>query len=146
MNLDDIQKATSDDLTLLKAMSLVRTGRWFELDQLSDPVVNIQELGQYRNCKDELTCHADNILLRNDKTVIPTSLCDLSCTWRSPWYGTNQGFDMLKSQVSRNQRESWTDSTQVHCMPSCEWQTRTLWTTTHITSATWLAESEHGLL
>lgn len=78
MTVNDIQAATSRDPTLMKAIDLARTGRWFEIEKITDPAINIHELRQYNNCRDELTCHVDNILLKDDKIVIPTSLLAVS--------------------------------------------------------------------
>ena len=78
MNINDIQTATSRDPTLMKAIDLVCTGRWFEIAKITDPAINMDELRQYHNSKNELTCHVNNILLRNDKIVIPKSLRDLA--------------------------------------------------------------------
>ena len=44
MNLEDVKSTTSPYRTILKAMDLVRTGRWFEIKTLHDPNINLEEL------------------------------------------------------------------------------------------------------
>ena len=62
----------------MKAIDLRGTGRWFEIEKITDPAINRNELRQYHNSKNELTCTVNNILLRNDKIVIPQSLRDMA--------------------------------------------------------------------
>lgn len=74
MTLDDIKKETKKDKTMQKVMSLVRSSRWHEVKTINDPNIDSAELQLFYNIKDELVCHADNVLLRNNLIVIPPAL------------------------------------------------------------------------
>ena len=66
--------ATANDKTILKAKEFVRTGRWFELETVWDPNIPIDELRELRSVCEEFTCHSDNLLMRDDRIVLPTKL------------------------------------------------------------------------
>ena len=55
-------------------MSLVRSSRWHEIQTINDRHINTKELQLFYNVRDELVCHMDNILLRNNLTVVPSAL------------------------------------------------------------------------
>ncbi|CAC5425643.1 unnamed protein product [Mytilus coruscus] len=76
MTLSEVKCATMADKTLQKAIELSRNGKWFEIKKMQDPNLDIQELQQYRSIQDELVVHEDNILLRDNRIVMPTSLRD----------------------------------------------------------------------
>ena len=57
-----------------QVMSLVRSSRWHEIKTINDRHINTKELQLFYNVRDELVCHMDNILLRNNLTVVPSAL------------------------------------------------------------------------
>lgn len=74
MKIEDVKVATSNDKTMLKAMEMVRTGRWFEIKKLDDPDVSVEELQELSNVRDELTFPNDSLLLRGNQIVLPIEL------------------------------------------------------------------------
>ena len=76
MTLTAIKEATENDPTLCKAMEFVRLDQWSKMKQLNEPNIDYNDLRVLSTVRDELTCHPDNILLRNNNIVIPSSLRD----------------------------------------------------------------------
>ncbi|VDI49213.1 Hypothetical predicted protein [Mytilus galloprovincialis] len=76
MSLSEVKGASLTDRTLQKAIELTRNGKWYELKKLDDPNLDIQELQVYRSIQDELVVHDENILLRDNRIVMPMSLRD----------------------------------------------------------------------
>ncbi|KAK3105801.1 hypothetical protein FSP39_006028 [Pinctada imbricata] len=76
ITLDEVKAATMNSPTLQTAISYVRNGRWFEIRDISDSNVDIEELTALRSIRDELTVFADNVLLRGHRIVLPQSLRD----------------------------------------------------------------------
>jgi hypothetical protein len=75
MTLDEVKMAATEDKTLVKAVEYVQTGRWFELKNITDHEIDIQELQALRAVKDELvTC--DGVLMRDSRIVLPMRLRD----------------------------------------------------------------------
>lgn len=74
MTLDEIKDASSKDATLQKVISFVKTSQWYDMKNLTNPDINMQELQMFYNIKDELSCYSDNILLRSNLIVIPSAL------------------------------------------------------------------------
>lgn len=74
MTLDDIKEATSKDKTLTTVMNFVRTSQWYKVKFVEDSDIDLKELKAFYTIRDELTCHNDNILLRNNLIVIPRTL------------------------------------------------------------------------
>ena len=74
MTLDDIKNETKKDKTMRQVMSLVRSSRWHEIKTINDPDIDTKELQLFYNVRDELVCHTDNILLRNNLIVVPSAL------------------------------------------------------------------------
>ncbi len=81
MTLDDIKNETKKDKTMQQVMSLVRSSRWHEIKTINDPDIDTKELQLFYNVRDELVCHTDNILLRNNLIVVPSIE---NCTRRAP--------------------------------------------------------------
>lgn len=73
MSPEDVN-AIAKDKTLLKSMEFVQTGRWYEIDSIQDPYIDINELKELRSVCEELACHPDNVLLRGNRIVLPTEL------------------------------------------------------------------------
>ena len=76
MDIDEVKSETCKDSTLQKAISYVRSGSWYEMKTLNDDSIDIEELTSLRSIRDELTIHSDNILLRDQRIVLPKSLRD----------------------------------------------------------------------
>ena len=76
MDIDEVKTETCKDSTLQKAISYVRSGSWYEMKTLNDDSICIEELTSLRSIRDELTIHSDNILLRDQRIVLPKSLRD----------------------------------------------------------------------
>ena len=74
MTLEDIENETKKDKTIQTVISLVRSSRWHEIKSINDPNIDMKELQLFYNVRDELVCHTDNILLRNNLIVIPSAL------------------------------------------------------------------------
>ena len=74
MTLSEVKSASITDKTLQKAIELTRSGKWYKLKEMQDPDIDIQELQVYRSIQDELVVHDENILLRDNRIVMPTSL------------------------------------------------------------------------
>ena len=75
-DIDEVNSETCKDSTLQKAISYVRSGPWYEMKTLNDDIIDIEELTSLRSIRDELTIHSDNILLRDQRIVLPKSLRD----------------------------------------------------------------------
>jgi hypothetical protein len=73
MSLEEVKSATSQDKTLMKAIEYVRNGRCFEIKTVCDSEVDIKELQEISNFREELSC-LDNVLLRGYKIVLPAKL------------------------------------------------------------------------
>ena len=76
LTLNDIKQSTSCDKTMGKALECVRTGRWYEINKTDQSDIDIDELKELSNVRDELTCSSDGILLRGDRIVLPRDLRD----------------------------------------------------------------------
>jgi len=74
MALDEVKAASVQDKTIQKAIELTKNGKWYELKDMSDPDLDMEELLSYKSVKDELTVHSETVLLRNDNIVMPKSL------------------------------------------------------------------------
>ena len=74
MTLEDIKNETKKDKTIQTVISLVRSSRWHEIKSINDPNIDMKELQLFYNVRDELVCHTDNTLLRNNLIVIPSAL------------------------------------------------------------------------
>ena len=74
INLEDVKKATAEDKTIQKVMYMVRTGRWHEVKTCNDRDDNQEELHLFQSVPEELTCHSDGMVLRNNLIVIPNKL------------------------------------------------------------------------
>ena len=70
MSLEDVKNAT--DKTLLKSMEFVQTGRWFEIDSIHDPYIDVNDRKELQSVCEELACHPDNLLLGGNRIVLPT--------------------------------------------------------------------------
>ena len=96
MSLDDIKNETQKDQTMQKVMSLVRSSRWHEIKTINDPNIDMKELQLFYNVRDELACHTNNILLRNNLIVIPSSL---RCQAIDIAHEGHQGINRTKSLI-----------------------------------------------
>lgn len=76
MTLSEVKYASMTDRTLQKAIEWTRNGKWYELKKVQDPDIDTQELLVYSSIQDELVVHDENILLRDNRIVMPTSLRD----------------------------------------------------------------------
>lgn len=76
MDIDEVKRETSEDKTMQKAISFVRSGSWYAMKTLNDENIDMEELTSLRSVKDELTVHSDNILLRDKRIVLPKTLRD----------------------------------------------------------------------
>ena len=56
LTLNDINQSTSCEKTLGKALECVRTGRWYEISKTDQSDIDIDELKELSNVRDELTC------------------------------------------------------------------------------------------
>ena len=74
LDIDEVKTETCKDSTLQKAISYVRSGSWYEMKTLNDDSIGIEELTSLHSIRDELTIHSDNILLRDQRIVLPKSL------------------------------------------------------------------------
>ena len=74
MTLEDIKNETKKDKTIQTVLSLVCSSRWHKIKSINDPNIDMKELQLFYNVRDELVCHTDNILLRNNLIVIPSAL------------------------------------------------------------------------
>lgn len=100
MSLDDIKTATAHDKTLMTAMDLVRTGRWHDMKNIDDPAIDMTDLREYNNVREELTWHPDNILLRGKRTVIPPELQDQAVRLAHEGHqGMSRSEGMIRSKV-----------------------------------------------
>ncbi|KAK3092876.1 hypothetical protein FSP39_008235 [Pinctada imbricata] len=57
-----------------KVIYYTRYGKWYELKSTEDDDIDMLELSSMRAVRDELTVHSDNILLRNNRIILPYSL------------------------------------------------------------------------
>ena len=74
MTLEEVKSATCSDPLLQMVCGLVRSGRWYEVKQISDEHTR-GTLTQYRNVKNKLTVNGDgSLILFNNRIVIPTML------------------------------------------------------------------------
>jgi hypothetical protein len=76
MTLSEVKYANMTDWTLQKAIEWTCNGKWYELKKVQDPDRDTQELQVYLSIQDELVVHDENILLRDNRIVMPTSLRD----------------------------------------------------------------------
>ena len=79
MTLPEIQEATTRDVTLQCVAELIRNQSWNNFDSLTQQFqdVDITELKLFKRVKDDLTVNYEtNIILRNNRIVIPTVLRD----------------------------------------------------------------------
>ena len=76
MTLSEIAEAAIADKTLMKAIEFTRSGRWHDLASVNQPDIDIRELQEYRNVKDDFTCYNDIVLLREKRIVVPATLRD----------------------------------------------------------------------
>ncbi|XP_062585043.1 uncharacterized protein K02A2.6-like [Saccostrea cucullata] len=67
--------ASERDRTIQKAIEYTRNGRWYEMKNLDDHPIDIEELQAYRSIQDELV-HCDTVLLRDKRLIMPKSLRD----------------------------------------------------------------------
>lgn len=75
IRLDEVREASLNDQTIQTAILYTRTGRWYQMkDLLPENGVNLEELTAIRSVRDELTVHSDNVLLRNNRIVLPQTL------------------------------------------------------------------------
>jgi hypothetical protein len=96
MSLEEVKSATSQDKTLMKANEYVRNGRWFEIKTVCDSEVDIKELQEVSNVREELSC-LDNVLLRGYKIVLPAKLRNKAV---SIAHEGHQGMNRTKSFIS----------------------------------------------
>jgi len=76
MTTSEVKYASMTDRTLQRAIEWTRNGKWYELKKVQNPDIDTQELQVYRSIQDELVVHDENILLRDKRIVMPTSLRD----------------------------------------------------------------------
>lgn len=75
IGLDEVREASLNDQTIQTAILYTRTGRWYQMkDLLPESGVNLEELTAIRSVSDELAVHSDNVLLRNNRIVLPQTL------------------------------------------------------------------------
>jgi transposase InsO family protein len=74
MSLSQVKDASERDPTIQKAIEYARNGRWYEMETLSDPTVDIEELQAYRSMLDELAIHCDTVLLREKRIILSKTL------------------------------------------------------------------------
>lgn len=71
----EVREASLNDQTIQTAILYTRTGRWYQMkDLLPESGVNLKEFTAIRSVSDELTVHSDNVLLRNNRIVLPQTL------------------------------------------------------------------------
>ena len=72
--MDTLRDETQKCATLQRAIFYTRCGKWYKLhtDNIED--VDLYDLTAMKFVRDELTVHSDNILLRNDRIVLPKTL------------------------------------------------------------------------
>ena len=100
ISLEDVKKATAEDKTIQKVMYMVRTGRLYEIKTCKDQDVNQQELHLFQSVREELTCHSDGILLRNDLIVMPSKLRDQAISIAHEGHqGINRTKAFIRSKV-----------------------------------------------
>ena len=78
-------------------MSLVRSSRWHEIKTINDPNIDMKELQLFYNVRDELACHTDNTLLRNNLIIIIPS--SLRCQAIDIAHEVHQGINCTKSFI-----------------------------------------------
>lgn len=76
MELDDVRRATINDVTLQKAIEFTRTGDWHTMKDIGLDDVDSEELKAISSIRDELTVNSDNLLLRGTRIVLPKTLQD----------------------------------------------------------------------
>ena len=76
MELDDVKRATINDITLQKAIEFTRTGNWHTRKDLRPDDVDVEELTAISSVREELTVHSDNLLLHGTRIVFPKALRD----------------------------------------------------------------------
>ncbi|KAK3084740.1 hypothetical protein FSP39_018188 [Pinctada imbricata] len=74
MTLDEVKSASNEDKTIQKAIEFAGNGRWHEIKSITDTDIDIAELQAYRNIRNELVVHSENILLRDHRIVMPYKL------------------------------------------------------------------------
>ena len=75
IELDEVREASMTDKTIQMVSQFTRTGRWYLMKNLvPDSEISLEELTAIRSIRDELTVHSDNILLRDQRIVLPRSL------------------------------------------------------------------------
>ncbi|CAG2255661.1 unnamed protein product [Mytilus edulis] len=74
MTLDEVKMASSKDKTIQKAIEFVRTGQWFKIKNITDLEIDIEELQALRSISGELVTYGDTILLRDNRSVLPSEL------------------------------------------------------------------------
>lgn len=73
--MNEVREASLNDQLIQTAILYTHTRRWYQMkDLLPESGVNIEELTAIRSLSDELTVHSDNVLLRNDRIVLPQTL------------------------------------------------------------------------
>ncbi|KAK3095200.1 hypothetical protein FSP39_011413 [Pinctada imbricata] len=74
MTLDEVKSASNEDKTIQKAIEFAGNCRWHEIKSITDTDIDIAELQAYRNIRNELVIHSENILLRDHRIVMPYKL------------------------------------------------------------------------
>ena len=77
MTLEEIKKATSEDITLQHLADIIRQQSWNSIDTRPQDFegADLMELKRFRNVKRDLTVNnQSNVILRNGLIVVPTSL------------------------------------------------------------------------
>lgn len=74
ITIDKIKFAANNDATMQTAINMTRNGEWFKIKSLTSNDIDIEELKALKSIRDELTVHSDNILLKDDKIVLPREL------------------------------------------------------------------------
>lgn len=66
-------------MQLYSTIYYTRTGMWYQMkDLFTESGVNLEELTAIRSVSDEFTVHSDNVLLRNNRIVLPQTLRSIS--------------------------------------------------------------------
>ena len=100
MTFQDVKLATARDKTLQEVMRLVRTNRWFETKLQQANGVDLDDLLDFKNVRDELTCHSDGILLCGTLLVIPSELRDKAVKLAHEGHqGINRTKSLIRSKV-----------------------------------------------
>ena len=101
-----------------KVMSLVRSSRWHEIKTINDPNIDMKELQLFYNVRDELACHKDNILLRNNLIVIPSSLrCQAIDIADEGHQGINRTKSFIRSKIWFPQIDEQVENIIKNCIP-----------------------------